>query len=667
MMAKKYIFETVEQIRKNKGVKASDLKNYYLLYAISFCSRYIEINTWNNDLNSIDFKELKIEAMSKLNKDIFSELDLENENLLFFFNWLKKRPPFYTTEDILGSIYMLCSEKEQRKKLGEHYTQNELVEFILTELGDNLESTKRIIDPACGSGNFLIRILSNFLKKGSFKSNQDIINNLIAGKFIVGVDIQEVPCLITKLKILMELVYYQETIDPNVKFPIYQVDSLLDEHEFLKDDSFDLVITNPPYLRYQLIDQNIREKLRGIYYSATGRFDLYPLFIEKSLRLVKDSGKVIVLCSDKFMATQYGKGIREYVDNTSKLLRVYDLSSIFPFEAAVLSAVYIFEKNINGNCINNSPDWFKVIIDTDSFSKKRLGNVIIDGNWRYVESASEHVLKKIQDNSNVLLKDIISEVSIGVQTTADTIFCKEMTNEFVQEKKLEKEVLYPLLRGRNLEKWTYAWSGNQKNQDTNVLYPYENIDGVSIPIQLDDYPNVKKYLLEYKTELSNRSYFVEHSSKNWFEHWTSRSFSLFSGIKILTPDLASYNQFSLDTQGYFYNGTVYGIKLKNDYKLSDYKYLLGILNSDVLNFFHRQINSTHLQSKKYRFQAPIMKQYPLVFLNRKDKEYIEIVEIVDEILKRKTNVSFWEGILNDIVYKLYKLEIEDRRIIEDSL
>ena len=53
---------------------------------------------------------------------------------------------------------------------------------------------------------------------------------------------------------------------------------------------------------------------------------------------------MIVLCSDKFMATQYGKGIREYVDNTSKLLRVYDLSSIFPFEAAVLSAVYIFEK-----------------------------------------------------------------------------------------------------------------------------------------------------------------------------------------------------------------------------------------------------------------------------------------------------------------------------------
>ena len=69
---------------------------------------------------------------------------------------------------------------------------------------------------------------------------------------------------------------------------------------------------------------------------------------------------------------------------------------------------------------------------------KRLGNVIIDGNWRYVESASEHVLK-IQDNSNVLLKDIISEVSIGVQTTADTIFCKEMTNEFVQEKNLKKK------------------------------------------------------------------------------------------------------------------------------------------------------------------------------------------------------------------------------------
>ena len=74
---------------------------------------------------------------------------------------VEKRPPFYTTEDIL-EVYICFVLKKNKKKLGEHYTQNELVEFILTELGDNLEPTKRIIDPACGSGNFLIRILSNF-------------------------------------------------------------------------------------------------------------------------------------------------------------------------------------------------------------------------------------------------------------------------------------------------------------------------------------------------------------------------------------------------------------------------------------------------------------------------------------------------------------------------
>ncbi|CAG9623267.1 Eco57I restriction-modification methylase domain-containing protein [Sutcliffiella rhizosphaerae] len=663
MMAKKYIFETVDQIKKNKNIKMSDLQCYYLLYAISFCSRYIEINAWSKDLNSIDFKELKTESMEKLNKSIFSELDLENKNLFFFFNWLKKHPPFYTTEDILGSIYVLCSGKEQRKKLGEHYTQNELVEFILTELGDELKPTKKIIDPACGSGNFLVRILGAFLEKGSFESNQNIVNNLIAGEFIIGVDIQKIPCLITKLRMLMEVVYYQKVIDPNIEFPIYQVNSLLENHEFLEDNSFDLVITNPPYLRYQLIDQDVRKKLKDIYYSATGRFDLYPIFIEKSLKLVKELGKVIVLCSDKFMATQYGRGIREYVGKNAELLKVYDLSAIFPFEAAVLSAVYFFEKHTNNNIVNNS-DWFKVINDVEVLSKKRLGNVIIDEKWRYVEDTSEAILKKILNNSNILLGDIISKVSIGVQTTADNVFCKEMTNDFVLEKKLEKEVLHPLLRGRNLKKWTYTWSGDQKNKDTNILYPYENLDGVSIPIQLNDYSNVKKYLLEHKTELSNRTYFMKQSSKKWFEHWTPRSFNTFSGIKILTPDLSSYNKFSLDTKGYFYNGTVYGIKLKNEYILNDYKYLLGILNSNVLSFFHKQINSTHLHSKKYRFQAPTIKEYPLVFLDRETNEYTEIVRIVDEILNTQTNISFLEGLLNDIVYRVYKLEIEDRGIIE---
>ncbi|MDM5250808.1 N-6 DNA methylase [Lysinibacillus sp. G4S2] len=657
MKDERYIEETVGFLKKINTFNLKSLENFYLLYCISFCSKYIKLNEWEKSSTEICFKQLKVESINFLNKRVFEKIDLEDPNLFEYYKWLKKNIPSYTTEDILGNIYMKLSVKEHRKKMGEHYTKNTLVEFIIDEVGTAISKESKIIDPACGSGNFLVRILSNFLREGNYNENNTLINRLASSNFLIGVDVQEIPCLITKLRFLMEIVFHQKEINPDITLPVYRLDSLLTVNEYLEDNQYDLVITNPPFLRYQLIDVEIRKQLKINYFSASGRFDLYTLFIEKSLKLARPKGKVIILCSDKFMEAQYGLGIRKFIEENAHLTTVYNLSSIFPFKAAVLSAIYFFDKSlkINGD---NLTQCFTVSENLNVIKKEFLGQLIYEDKWRYGNSSREHILVKIQRNSNLLLNDMIDKISIGLQTTFDKAFIKDINKEFISNDNVEIKFIKSVLRGRDLDKWRYKWSKSY------VLYPYLDENGHSVVISLDKYPKVEQYLLRYYEELSSRSYFINHPNKKWFEHWNQRSFSLFKDIKILTPEISSYNCFSLDTEGYFYNGTIYGITLKDRYDLNDYKYLLGILNSKLLNFVHRNLNSTHLQSNKYRYQASTMKKYPIVF-QKNSKFYNELVSIVNDLLKFDDNQIELEKKLNDLVYKMYKVHSKDRSLIEE--
>lgn len=47
-----------------------------------------------------------------------------------------------------------------------------------------------------------------------------------------------------------------------------------------------------------------------------------------------------------------------------------------------------------------------------------------------------------------------------------------MSHEFVEKNNFERQLIYPLLRGRNLKKWHYKWNGQDNSKDTYVLYPY---------------------------------------------------------------------------------------------------------------------------------------------------------------------------------------------------
>ncbi|MFC9706642.1 Eco57I restriction-modification methylase domain-containing protein [Paenibacillus sp. NPDC056933] len=662
---KNYITQASEFL---KSLNLENNNNFYTFYLVVYFHQYKENFKSISHSNNIDLKLITNEAKQKVSKELFGNFTL-NEEDNDIFKWIVKNPPPFTDGvDILGSIYLVSSPFAHRKKLGEHYTRPDLADFIVEKYFQEYQTEEdllslKIIDPSCGSGNFLIAIIRSLVSKVHDKKK---ISNFINSYNLIGIDIQTTACLIAKVRILMEFIRQEIPYSTGKRVPILENDALLDESEtLLKDSKYDLVITNPPYLRLQLIEQSYRNLLEERYQSATGRYDLYTLFIEKSIKLAKKKkGKAIILCSDKFMTSSYGRGVREFVKENANLSEVIDLSRIFPFEAAVISSVYFFDKSTE-----QKPILGRMEFVNNELQNSYIGEVSVEGVWRYNYEGSEDTFQKIINSSEIQLKDI-TRIFVGIKTTADSVFIKNFTVDNLKEMKLEEELMFPLLRGINVRRWSYSWSGNQQKKETFILYPYIKDDmGNTIPINLEEFPYVEKYLLDNRTLLESRKYF-EESSKSWFELWVPHSHKTFQMPKIITPDISSKNSFALDSQGYFCTGSLYGIQFRDENRnLDDYKYLLGILNSEIIEFFHKKANPNKIHSHKYRFQTGTMKNYPIIFLAKDDKKYRRVVElvnlIVDEMEVQKKIAL--EASLNEVIYSIYNLDIFEVKLIKDYL
>jgi len=105
-----------------------------------------------------------------------------------------------------------------------------------------------------------------------------------------------------------------------------------------------------------------------------------------------------------------------------------------------------------------------------------------------------------------------------------------------------------------------------------------------------DYPNVGNHLTDHREQLEGRTYVLE-SGKEWYEIWCERRPIIYSTPKLLTPDIADRNQFSIDTddQPKYFNTKVKNIKLSGEQGAEEYYGLLGVLNSKLIEFIYRGI------------------------------------------------------------------------------
>ena len=226
----------------------------------------------------------------------------------------------------------------------------------------------KILDPACGSGRFLISAAKFFLKVHKiFDADLDEYDTkkFIIENVLYGIEIEKSAFLVSKVRLVSWLLsnreyfskvdsnkftnasleYFNQIFEEvNVSFKIFNLDFLLD----FDIDNFDIIIGNPPYVENKKI-KNIeyKKKLKKNFKSAYRLFDLSIVFIEKSLSVLKENeGYLSFLTTNKFLSADYGEKIRDLLVNYTELKEFINISSLKIFKnIAAYPIIITFKKS----------------------------------------------------------------------------------------------------------------------------------------------------------------------------------------------------------------------------------------------------------------------------------------------------------------------------------
>jgi len=612
--------------------------------------------------------------------------------------------------------FELTAKKQRRKEQGIYYTPRFVTDYIVKQTVGRFLKVRnhneiiniKILDPACGSGSFLIRAYDELLNyhadqrgKSAYKLDQwERLPVLTSNIFGVDLDIQAIE--IARLNLLLRSLAKRETL-PSLAENIKQGNSLISGteqelkayfgkkwpekkpfnwNEEFKDimakGGFDVVIGNPPYIGFQgFMDQ--KDYLKNIYESAKGRFDVYIPFIERGIELLKEGGLFGFIMPSNFMKRQHGQTIRTILKNRCKILQIVDFQHQQIFEQALnYTCIFIFEKSKPTqqyfiNYISPSIDEEPLVIRQEDLK---------DDGWVFINQTHERIVSKIQAEANIPLGELTEAISEGIVTGENEVFTLPLS--MADKLHLERDLLKPAIQGRQIQRYCH------ESVEKMVIYPYRNKDGRTELIPEEDFLNLFpitwNYLLSRKKNLSGRKYF-EKSTKSWYELWCERTFSQQATTKIIVPELASCNRFACCDDFIFYLDTVCGIIPINK-DLKDYLYLLGILNSSLLNFYYRK-TTVPKAGGFYIYKTMFLKKLPIRCIdinNPNDKKrHASLVTLVDRILKlnkqlapiRNTPCNERDELLqkiertdreiDNLVYDLYGLNEEERKIVEESL
>jgi type I restriction-modification system DNA methylase subunit len=193
--------------------------------------------------------------------DIFSwYLEAEFDDELYrLLTVLKDKTAQYSinssiNEDIIKPLYESIVPREVRYSLGEYYTPQIIADYILSKSKGYLKDDYKTIDPTCGSGTFLLSAI-----KDKIRSNR--IDRILDE--VVGIDINPTAVITAKFNYILAIypLLLKNGIKPsNIIVPVYLEDALLISDSIGK---FDLIIGNPPWVRWSALPIDYKAKIRN--------------------------------------------------------------------------------------------------------------------------------------------------------------------------------------------------------------------------------------------------------------------------------------------------------------------------------------------------------------------------------------------------------------------
>lgn len=285
------------------------------------------------------FKDLFVEATQKY-RGIYREDDpgILITNSTALMDVVKLLEPYSlvgTSDDIKGAVYEIFLKANLRGDLDQYFTPRQIVDFMVKMA--NPEVGENFVDPAAGSGGFLVAAFQEVNKKlrnmnlseKDFQKKEDELTQT----HIWGQEADYDLHVLTKINMIMHGDGWNN---------IYQGDSL--RTNYLPENSFDLILENPPFT-IPYTDKNVLKNYElGVQHSSQ---ELDLLFVEKSIRLLKDNGRMLIIIPEGILNLKTYKSFRAWLLDKAWILSTISLpaGTFQPFgESASKTAVLEIRK-----------------------------------------------------------------------------------------------------------------------------------------------------------------------------------------------------------------------------------------------------------------------------------------------------------------------------------
>ena len=456
-------------------------------------------------------------------------------------------------------------------------------------------------------------------------------------------------------------------------FAFNVAESFLDpEWMFGVKDGFDIVIGNPPYIQLQINGGELAGFYEDKGFKVFNRMgDIYCLFYERGHKLLGENGVLCYITSDKWMRNSYGDKLRDYfVENTDCRLLI-DFDDLQIFEAATVETnILLFgqEPSRNSHLMCCS---IKTLTDAGLLeqvsSRACECSFEVGESWVVATPIEQNILKKVARKGRAISECNI-EINFGLKTGLNDAFIvtNEQRDELIKIDSRTAEMTKPLLRGRDIRRFGYNWSGLWL-----LFVPWhfplqddETIEGASNKAEelfSQDYPAVYNYLLGFKEPLMQRNSKEVGIRYEWYalQRWGANYKENFLKPKIVWGEIADSPKFAYDDKGDFYCEATTFMMTGEELPLM-YLFLNSRLCLHCFSKIGTATGMGTLRWKKYKLeQLRVPVEYDAHRVN----------SLVDRILVAKKNdpasdTSAIEEEIDELVFDLYGLTAEEREIVK---
>ena len=426
---------------------------------------------------------------------------------------------------------------------------------------------------------------------------------------------------------------------------------------FANRGGFDIAIANPPYVQLQRNGGLLANRYKDAKYTTLARTgDVYQLFYERGCQALRANGGMLTyITSNSWLKAEYGKKTRQFFADGHTPLRLLELGKDV-FESAIVdSGVLVLRTGGPTNGTFPGVDMDRLADKSVPPEERHWGHVRPDGvaPWSILSRLEQSVLEKMLAKGTPL-KEWDIAINYGIKTGYNDAFIidNRTKDALIAEDPRSEDILKPVLRGRDIERFQARWAGKW------LIDTHNGYGGVP-PIEIDDYPAIKTYLDGHYEKLASRydKGGTPYNLRNCAYHED------FTKEKLLWIELVNDGRFAYDNSGFYGEATTFLLTGES------IKYLCAVLNAKLIRWLLEKVAPTSGMGT-LRWKKVYVECLPIPRVAGPKQQHLS--HLVDRVLMAKagdrdSGTSEIEAEVDARVYQLYGLTSSEITAVEQRL